>query len=698
MRVGLLVVVVAALSPGAWAAEPLALSPADWSGGQWVDSGIAPEPSGDALRLSYEVGETADAWPHVDIRFPETVDLGNRTALRFRIRAEAARPLPRRFLSLLVEDEWGARAQVDQLPTELVGAASSEQTVNLEALPQPLLEHARAVQFFVWNRDYHNAGFAPGERVVFEITDLTLIGDRASSLVSRLDAPPLSSLLARDPRADVWTEPLDEKILPERELPERLAEAGVVSLEAARNEYVDFQVAIRAKGDPLTGLRVVVEPPAGVDGVRVRPEGLIRTTQKTGSYIRPGLIPDPLLEEETLDVPAGETRAVHVRLHVPEGAAAGDAQGTVRVEEGGAVLATGSVRLHVWEVTLPRVPRLPTCFQLSMDHEWSKFLTYYPDADDALFRALWRSFGEHRVSPMYPGREGPPRPDDEAGMARWDAELDYAKELGFAHMPAFHFDAPVATEEDRAWVRRITDHWVARGMLDRTYVYMCQFDEAGPARWPAIREYAAALKETEPRLNRMLTVAPVEGLYGAIDTWCPITHHYNRELARERRAQREKVWWYTCVGFTPGYLIDQPGVEHRALAWLTRTHEADGLLFWCVNFWRQNPWEQPLMGEGTWGNGDGYLLYPRKPEDPPGRFYESLRWETMRDGLEDYDYLALLDDAIARGGEAEALVEAREARAVADRIAGDLRDFSRSPEDYAEARRRIARALERLGT
>ena len=257
------------------------------------------------------------------------------------------------------------------------------------------------------------------------------------------------------------------------------------------------------------------------------------------------------------------------------------------------------------------------------------------------------------------------------------------------------------TEDDRKWVRQMVDYYESKGVLDKLYVYMCQFDEAQPARYPALREYATALKKVDPRLQRFITVAPHPELYGAVDWWCPGTPAYRKDVARQRRAQGEKVWWYTCVQWSPGLLLDQPGTEHRALLWLTWTQEADGLLFWCIDYWQQNPWETTEQGAGTAGNGDGYLIYPRREGDPVDRFYETVRLQVLRDGIEDYDAFAILQHRLkvaeATGRADAAAVQAgRDALAAVEAVAASVRDYSLAASDYAYVRGLVSEAIERL--
>ena len=379
-------------------------------------------------------------------------------------------------------------------------------------------------------------------------------------------------------------------------------------------------------------------------------------------------------------------------------------EGVLTVSAGKENLAQGRFHLRVFGFELPRESHLPTAFQFSFERRWSKFGEYYPDLNLRLFTRVWESMAQHRVSPMHLGG-GPPRPAEGKALQDFDRYVDLARRLGFNRFLPFHWGPPVDTDEDRQWVRQMTDYYATKGVLDRTFVYMCQFDEAGPDRWPAAAKYAQALKAAEPRLLRFLTVGPAEPLYGAVDVWCPRLWQYDRQRAEERRKQGEKVWWYTCwnVPSFPCLLLDEPAVDHRALFWLTWTHGAEGLLYWCINFWQQNPWDNPQMGSGTFGNGDGYFLYPRRPDDPPERFYESTRWEMIREGLEDYETFWLLRKQLATaeaGGQAKpaALARARTAFQLVEKVAGNLHDFSRSPEDYAHVKRQVAEAIEALNT
>ena len=83
----------------------------------------------------------------------------------------------------------------------------------------------------------------------------------------------------------------------------------------------------------------------------------------------------------------------------------------------------------------------------------------------------------------------------------------------------------------------------------------------------------------------------------------------------------------------------------------------------------QDPWADPMScvsgygsrpgHVGSWGNGDGRFLYPppprsRTPQPTPclDGPINSIRWENLRDGMEDYEYFWLLDQAVKRADHA----------------------------------------------
>jgi hypothetical protein len=229
----------------------------------------------------------------------------------------------------------------------------------------------------------------------------------------------------------------------------------------------------------------------------------------------------------------------------------------------------------------------------------------------------------------------------------------------------------------------------------------------------------------------MLTEEPGDNvLAGLVDIWCPISFNYDHAVAERRRAAGERFWWYVCTGPKAPYctlFIDHPATELRVWHWQTWQRKIAGTLVWQTNYWTssaaypdqpQNPYEDPMgyvSGYSTpsgvkryWGNGDGRFLYPPLAAAVPGKSgadpviappVSSIRWEMLREGVEDFEYLFLLRQAIERQrtripaeevGTLEALLKVPAA------ITAEMTAFTTDPAPIYGHRRAVAEAIERL--
>jgi hypothetical protein len=217
---------------------------------------------------------------------------------------------------------------------------------------------------------------------------------------------------------------------------------------------------------------------------------------------------------------------------------------------------------------------------------------------------------------------------------------------------------------------------------------------------------------------------------GHVDIWCGLTPEWTPEKVKARRDAGEAVWWYICTGPKAPYVtefIDHPGTELRLWPWQSWQYGVSGILVWATTYWSsplaypepdvQDPWADPMSwvsGYGNpvgywspWGNGDGRFFYPprRDPNDSAVPNLDgpinSTRWENLRDGMEDYEYLWLLSQAVAQAeagqADAELLRQARALLTVPPQISRDLTHFTTDPRPILDQRDRIATLIERLG-
>ncbi len=274
--------------------------------------------------------------------------------------------------------------------------------------------------------------------------------------------------------------------------------------------------------------------------------------------------------------------------------------------------------------------------------------------------------------------------------------------------------------------RLLEAHLREKGWIKDSYVYW--FDEPDPKDYDFVMNGFRKIKEAAPGVGRMLTEQVEPHLVGGPNIWCPLTPEFRQGLADERRAQGDRFWWYICTGPKAPYatlFIDHPGTELRVWLWQTWQRRIEGVLIWETSYWTseaaypdpdhpQNPYEDPMgwtVGYGIapgskapWGNGDGRFLYPPEAAadgnppapvlDPP---VDSYRIEMLRDGIEDYEYFALLDRLMAKHAarlKPEELAQYKALLEVPKEVTSDLTHFTTDPGPIEQRREALARAIE----
>jgi hypothetical protein len=269
-------------------------------------------------------------------------------------------------------------------------------------------------------------------------------------------------------------------------------------------------------------------------------------------------------------------------------------------------------------------------------------------------------------------------------------------------------------------LRTVDDYLAQRGWLERAYTYW--YDEPAPDDYPFVVRGMDLIHRSDPRLRRLLTEQYVPDLAGRVDIWTPIFPAFDVSWARERQALGEQVWWYVCTGPKspyPNNFIDHPGIEHRLRFWMAWQYGVQGDLYWDTTYWThdtvfppprfQDPWVDPMSYNyagiiGAWGNGDGRLLYPPRGWSEGRPRVEgptpSIRWELIREGIEDYEYLWMLRDAADRleaiGGDRALIDAARDLVSVPASLFSSVASFADDPLLLLSHRRRVARVLEQI--
>jgi hypothetical protein len=520
--------------------------------------------------------------------------------------------------------------------------------------------------------------------------------------------------------AQVWTAGATEKIRPGA----AARATSEVRISAARNEFEAFQIAVTGAATNVRASATLSGP--GEIGVRLFREALITLGSPSALDGATGAWPDALVPAADevagearnafpLSVPSGESRAIWAEVHVPADAVAGEYRGSVHVTWDGGE-ATVPVTLTVWPFTLPSTASLKSAFVFSYgaipaEHRLTG------DAQSALRERYGRLALDHRIT-LSRVDDGNP---DLAHLSGFFApQLDGTAEtaLAGARMTAFEF---VGRADYAGWA----SWFAARGWGDRLFQYTCD-EPPLTCAWADIPARARAARAASPPLRTLVTTsiqeADAHGVTDSIDIMVPVVNYMDDRpgspYAGSQRARYDaflagspgrELWLYQscmshgCGGtvnmgspsdsdryFTgwPSYMIDASAVRNRAMEWLSFKYGATGELYYeTAMAYGHDPWTNQWDFSG---NGDGTLFYPGTPARIGGSSHvpvASIRLKMIREGMEDYEYLAILSAA----------GDAAFAREVVDGLFSAPYATEVAPEALMAARERLARRIVEKG-
>lgn len=273
------------------------------------------------------------------------------------------------------------------------------------------------------------------------------------------------------------------------------------------------------------------------------------------------------------------------------------------------------------------------------------------------------------------------------------------------------------------YLTQIQSNLSQSGWLGKEYIYW--FDEPAERDYPFVRETNELIKKYAPRLHTFIT-EHIAGhdISDVTDISCTIWNKLDHNKIRQMNKKGLEHWSYLCTGPKAPWItlfIDHDAVNMRMWLWASYQAQLKGILVWATNWWNsrtaspqgylQNPWEEamsftdgygrPYGKQDGWGNGDGRFFYPlnRDPNNDAktymGKPVPSIRLEMLRDGIEDYEYFTLLDNAVkhASNKNKAAVREAMQLLTIPPDIYTDEKTYSKNPQDMLNYRKRIAESI-----
>ncbi len=568
--------------------------------------------------------------------------------------------------------------------------------------------------------------------------------------VSYLYDADYGSTLHVDNQSAIWWCDATRKIAQSRPIPKQ--KGNEVYFSAARGEYEPVQIVVNPKAD-INNLQIKISDFVN-GGHRIAAKHF---TLKQVEYVYVhspsdvwgcvGYWPDPLpLVQNPLALQADKNYPFWLTVHVPNDAGAGEYKGSVTFSDGNWDQEV-SVCLNVYDFNIPETFNLRTAFGFSSGNVKRYHHLDTRDELDQVVDLYFQNFREHRISPYNPTMLHP----IEYELNDQDFEFNfhdfeqagerYFDEFGFTSLRlpllgmgggTFHSrrKGEIAGHEQgtpeherlfKQYASTVEAFLKKKGWLDEAYVYW--FDEPRPRDYEFVKEGMDMIHRNAPGLTRMLTEQPEEELFGYVDLWCPVLNAYAPEVCHQRQQKGEEIWWYICTGPKepyPGLFTDHPAVDLRIWLWMTHKYDVEGCLVWQSNYWTsrlaypephiQNPWDDPMSYQtgygrpvgykGHWGNGDGRFIYPPKGwQDGEKRIagpVDSIRWEMLREGIEDYEYFHLIKQIVKSDQlSAKQRAKGKQLLQIPDEIVASRTDYTKDADLLYDYREKLAEFIEK---
>jgi hypothetical protein len=551
----------------------------------------------------------------------------------------------------------------------------------------------KSLTLYTWDADLSPK--VPVYDFFFGGMSLLTLEEAKAKYPSTLHRPALTTAaqVSKDGDGLVWTADAGEKIWKDTPLPKDAPATACASVSAAGHEYASLLFVVNPSRD-LSGIMAEA-------GDLVSGENRIASEHITLRYVDsiPGLFLDspdplPLLNGKSLSVHAGENLQLWATVYVPPSQPAGTYSGIITLKDSQGLSKRLPVQVTVYGFSLPVKPHLQSLYTIQdlygsgpkymekhSEQYWGRHIEPFSNDYQTVVSNIIHDFGAHRITPQL-------------DIGNWfdflttEDRLALHERYGFS--PAFILGMNIANEyaaaepvtpEKRAellnrW-KQLGEKYKAAGLAELTVVKID--DEAAGERLKYSLMAAQDAKAAMPYIQNFMTLGnrqlPTEFI-GYVNTWCPSwgSIDFESKQVSDRKAAGDRFWTY--------------GVEYK----YNNSYEPLDLR---VPYWLY--WKFGITGvHYSHGEDSAYLTYPNAsyPHSDGLKSIPSIRWELIRHGAQDYEYLWLLNDLIQRHPDKGA--QYRNLLEVPKSLAASEHDFTHSAKVLLHQRTLIAGAIDAL--
>jgi hypothetical protein len=393
---------------------------------------------------------------------------------------------------------------------------------------------------------------------------------------------------------------------------------------------------------------------------------------------------------DTIDIKKKNSQVIIVRIRTEKETKPGDYSGDLIVKQYGEPVRVCPLNCHVWDFEIPDTPNSKSAMGI-----WDQIKNYANDTDyKELYKSYYDFVIDYRISPYY-------------------LPYDITDSQADAYMSDPRVTSFIVPQTNAVYNKlKTNDDWISKA-------YFYAVDE--PSDKAALDKLAAVYGKTKKNYPLIRTIAPfyVSAVYDEntdgidfmrdyIDIWCPVAAGFTEggvangkdivsiypteEAAQkypwlsERMAdvtkEKGELWWYVCIYPTINkycnLMIDYTGLQNRVLFWQQKQYNATGFLYWACTYWNKDPWSSRDF------NRDGSLLAYGKEELGYTGPCSTLRFEAVRDGLDDYDMLCMC----------EKLCGADKMNEILNKVTVNILEYTDSDAVFAAARIELGNAVE----
>jgi hypothetical protein len=453
----------------------------------------------------------------------------------------------------------------------------------------------------------------------------------------------------------------------------------------------------------------------------------------------PALFPDVLYEKFPIAMQADETQAIWITLSIPRDATPGDCRGQLILKIRGVEKARDSFTLRIIPAAVPAEQTLNITNWFYLSDRWLRGPYKVKQLTDDWWNVLsniGRVMADHRQTmistpltgfyftqlALIDAHAGPNgieydfknfdrwvdtfqkagirsiesshilRREENADIFVGDAPADlsvdaYVLKDGNAVLQALPINDPQTEPALRSMLTAFYQHLQEKGWIEIYYQHI--LDEVRPDEMLTYQKYAAIVQDVMPRVRTMdaVTASKDMDIYEkSCKVWVPILGSFDDMVPRlhEHVKKSGELWFYTCLvntGMYPNRFIDYALIKTQMLQWINFRYDLTGFLHWGGNYWNADPIHNTQTELGHyWGAnmvsaGDSFIVYPDQENKS---IFRSIRLEAMREGIEDYELLRVLEkqNPIA-------------AHALAEKTVRTFTDYVRDPAEFREIQRKL---------